>query len=138
MTTTNDSEWGDKVKRNTLNLGIWTGAWLITMAVASFGPKFIWDGNATISLIAILINTGVGIGMIGANMRHVNGLDDLQKKITLEAMAISLGVAVVGGLSYSVLDITNVIRTNAEISHLVFLIGITHMIALFVGKLRYK
>ena len=138
MTTTKNEEWTQTVKKNTLNLAFWTCSWLVTLAVVAFGPKFIWDFNVHISSIAILINTIVGIGMIGANIKHINSLDELQKKITLEAMGISLGVAIVGGLSYSMLDVSNVIPWDAEISGLVFLIGITHMIALFIGKMRYQ
>ena len=108
------------------------------MAVAAFGPKFIWDFNSTISILAILVNTGLGIGMILANKRHLNGLDEMQRKIQLEAMALSLGVGVVGGLSYSMLDVTNVISYDAEISHLVILIGLTYLAGTITGHFRYR
>lgn len=131
-------QWKKENMKNTKVLAVWTGAWLMTMALSVFGPKFIWDQQTGMSLGVILINTIVGIGMIFANKRQIMGLDELQRKITMEAMAVTLGVGVVVGLSYSALDIANVISYDAEISHLVMLIGLTYIGSVFYGKLRYK
>jgi len=76
--------------------------------------------------------------MIWANIKHLLVLDELQKKIQLDAMGIALGVGIVGGLSYSVLDIANVIASDAEISFLIMLISISYIVALLVGKKRYS
>ena len=56
----------------------------------------------------------------------------------MDATAIALGVGVVGGMSYSMLDAANVISFHAEIGHLIGLIGITYFIAFIVGSIRYK
>jgi len=85
-----------------------------------------------------LINFIVGIGMIMANIRHLKGLDELQRKIQLEAFGIALGLAVVAGISYSSLDQANIISYNAEISHLIILIGITYMAGVLIGNSRYR
>jgi len=137
MEMKNDS-WALNTKRNTKLLAYWTFAWLLTMAVVAFGPKLLWNFNPTISILAILVNTIVGIGMILANIKHINGLDEMQRKVSMESMAIALGVAVVGGLSYSMLDVANVISFDAEISHLVILIGLTYLAGTVIGNLRYK
>ena len=76
--------------------------------------------------------------MILTNIKHINSMDDLQRKIQLDAMGIALGVGVVGGLSYSLLDTTNLISKDAEISFLVILISITYMLGLLIGTKRYK
>ncbi|MCJ7758381.1 MAG: hypothetical protein MUP24_09565, partial [Gillisia sp.] len=76
--------------------------------------------------------------MILANRKFINSLDELQKKIQMDAMGIALGVGVVGGLGYSLLDQTNVITQDAQISFLVILISLTYMIGVFIGKKRYK
>jgi len=56
----------------------------------------------------------------------------------MDAMAITLGITLILGISYSMLDITNLIAFNAEISHLVFIMGITYLIAMLIGNARYK
>ena len=126
-----------QIKKATKNLALWTILWLVSLALATFGPKFIWEENTTWSIITITINTAIGVGLICAHIKHLTALDELQKKIQLEAMAIALGVGIVGGLSYSVMDIANVISGDAEIAFLVMLISISYMIALTVGKKRY-
>jgi hypothetical protein len=108
------------------------------MAVANFGPVFIWHSNQVSTILAIVVNLGIGFGMIVANKRHLKGLDEMHQKIQLEAMALSLGVGLVVGLGYSNLDVTNVIAFDAEISHLVILMGLTYMAGIFAGLKRYR
>lgn len=127
-----------QIKKATKNLALWTALWLVSLAVATFGPIALWEGNITWSILAITINTAIGAGMIWANIKHLLVLDELQKKIQLDAMGIALGVGIVGGLSYSVLDIANVIASDAEISFLIMLISISYIVALLVGKKRYS
>jgi hypothetical protein len=124
-------------RRNTITLAKWTAAWLITMALAVFGPRFIWDYAMAGTLSAIVLNLVAGFGMIVANIRHLRGLDELQQKIHLEAMGLALGVAVVVGLAYSSLDITNVISFDAEISHLVVIVALTYLAGVLAGQRRY-
>ncbi len=127
----------EKTKQNTKWLAVWTIAWTLSMALATFPPKFIWDYAQTLSLLAIALNLLLGAGMIWANKRHMQGLDELQQKIQLEAMAITLGVGLVVGLAYSVLDTAQLIG-QAEISQLVILQGLTYMGAVAFGQLRYR
>ena len=131
-------DWAARVNRNTLRLGYWTTAWLVTMAVATFGPQFIWHDNTPLTAIAIFINLGVGFATIAANKHHLQSLDEMQQKIQLEAMALSLGVGFVCGLSYSLLDQTNLIAADAEISHLILVMGLTYFAATVMGRRRYQ
>jgi hypothetical protein len=133
-----DQDWNTRIKKNTKNLSLWTMAWTLSMALATFGPKYIWEGENTLTVLGVILNALLGAGMIFANIRHLNGLDDLQKKIQLEAMGIALGVGIVGGLSYTLLDTTNLISQDAEISYLVILIGLTYLFSVLIGQKRYK
>lgn len=130
--------WNTQIAIIIKKLAIWTLLWIISLALATFGPKFIWDENVALTVLAVVINAFLGLGMILINVKHINSLDELQKKIQLEAMGIALGVGVVGGISYSVLDITNLITQDAEISFLVILISLTYMIGILIGQKRYK
>ena len=132
------SDWAANTERNTKRLGYWTAAWVVTMAVANFGPRFIWQFNESLTVIAILINLPIGFGMIMANKRYLKGLDEMHQKIQLEAMALSLGVGLVVGLAYSNLDVTNIIAFDAEISHLVILMGLTYGAGVIAGLRRFR
>jgi len=137
MSTANTGSLKERTRRNTVRLAIWTGAWLVTMVAAVFGPVFLWDSKA-VSLVVILVNVAVGIGMMVANKRHLDGLDDLQRKIQLDAMALALGMGLVLGLGYSTMDIANVIESDAEISFVVMMVGVIYIIGLLVGHRKYQ
>jgi hypothetical protein len=53
-------------------------------------------------------------------------------------MALSLGVGLVVGLCYSNLDISNLISFDAEISHLVILMGLTYFAGVLVSHRKYQ
>ena len=127
-----------QIKKNTINLAIYTALWVVSLAIATFGPMFLWEGNKTLTFIGVIVNAIFGVLMILANVKHMNGLDELQKKIQLESMGIALGVGIVGGLTYSLLDTTDLISQNAEISFLIILISLTYMISIIIGQKRYK
>ncbi len=130
----------DKIHRHmthTTNLMIWTAAWVLTVAISKFGPIHYWGDHHLINLLAILLNVGVGIGMIWANIRYLKGQDELMRKVQLEAMGISLGVAVVGGIALSLSNSTHLIPFGNEINHLVLLIGLTYIVSLVINLRRY-
>ena len=130
--------WRANVRRQTVRLAYWTLAWLVTMAIATFGPQFLWTGGSALTPVAIGVNLLTGFGMIYANKEHLKSLDELQQRIQLEAMGIALGVGLVVGLAYSNLDINNVISTDAEISFLVILVALTYLASVFVGTRKYR
>lgn len=132
------NDWAANNRKNTLRLGYWTAAWVLTMAVANFGYHLVWPSSKWLTLVAILVNLGVGAGMIVANRRHLNGLDEMHQKIQLEAMALALGVGLIVGLAYSNLDVTGLIPFDAEISHLVILVALTYMAGIGMGFRRYR
>ena len=127
-----DRGWQANVRRQTTKLGYWTLAWLVTMAISNFGPKYLWSSNEFITMAAIGLNVLVGIGMIVANKNHLRSLDEMQQKIQLEAMGLTLGVALVVGLAYSNLEITNIISFAASIPVLVVLMSLTYLTALVI------
>ncbi|MBZ9627727.1 hypothetical protein LB450_06400 [Psychroflexus sp. CAK1W] len=124
-------------KKNILNLAGWTWSWEATLALAVFGPEFIWDDHQLLTILFVGLNLANGIAMIIANRHFFNSLDELQRKIHLEALALTLGLTAIIGITYSTLDITNLIAMDAEISLLVGFMGITYMVSLLVNRNRY-
>lgn len=127
-----------RTKKNTYRILYWGIAWLVTTALVAFGPESLWAYNTSLTILAILINLGIGFGMILANKRHLKGLDDLQQKIQLEAMALSLGVGLVVGLSYEMLEDAHIISFEPEISHLIMFMSLAYIIGVKLGNRRYQ
>lgn len=125
-------------KKKLHQLAAWTWSWVATMAIATFGPKYIWDDQTVLTALAVSANFANGILMIIANRNLYNNFDELERKIHLESLALTLGLAVVVGLSYSLLDTTNLIGYDAEISNLVLFIGVTYLVCIKVNTRRYS
>jgi len=128
----------ERSRKNTAYLGYWTLAWLVTMAVAAFAPRFVWDYATLPTVLAVLVNLAVGFGMIMANKRHLQGLDEMQQKIFLDAGALTLGVGLVCGLSYELLEDIKLIPFEPEISHLFILMSLTFMVGMIAGHRKYR
>lgn len=133
------SEWAAGNAKNTTRLGIWTLAWVASTAVAAFGPKLVWDFHTGLTVIAVLLNLGLGAGMILATKQHVRGMDELQQRIFLDAGALSLGVGLVCGISYELLeDNMKLISFQPEIGHLIMLMALTFLVGMITGHRKYR
>lgn len=130
--------WQSRQAQNTRRLALWTGGWLVTVALATFGPILLWGDERALSLPAFGLQIAVGIGMILANKRHLLGLDELQQRIHLNAMGVTLGAAVVGGIAYESLHAAGMLPGPARISLLVGFLGITYLVTLIIGLQRYR
>lgn len=126
-----------RTTRNTIQLFIWTFAWVLTVALIAFGPKFIWDFNNIGTGLAILINLGFGVKMILVNKQHLLGLDEMQQRIQLNATAISLGSGLVLGTTYDVLEDIKVIPFEPQVSHLIIAMSLVYIVSIVVGNRRY-
>jgi hypothetical protein len=124
--------------RNVARLAVWTFAWLATLALAKFGPSILWDSQPVASWIAIAANLVVGAGWIVAHARYLQRADELQRKIMLDAMAVALGVGLVGGFAYSAADNADLIAFDANIAFLSVLMGVVYMVTIAVENLRYR
>ncbi|MDN3640669.1 hypothetical protein QWY82_17865 [Simiduia curdlanivorans] len=135
---TKPNDWATTNIKNTRHLALWAGAWLITLALASFGPKMLWQFNTLITLVALMLTLVAGAGMIVVTIRHVKCLDEMQQKIFLDASALTLGVALVCGTSYELMEDVKLIAFQPEISHLMMLIGLTFIVGIALGNARYR
>ena len=76
--------------------------------------------------------------MILANRDLLNQFDELERKIHLEAIALTLGLSVVVGLSFSLLDRQNLLPFDADISFLVMFMGITYLVSFLINTRRFR
>ncbi len=132
------SSYQTKNNANTKTLRNWTMAWVVTMAIAAFAPRFIWDFNTSLTIITLLLNLAVGFRMLVANRDYLRGLDEMQQKILFDAMAFTLGVGLVLGLGYELLEDIKLISFEPEISHLIIVMCLTNLTAIIAGHRKYQ
>jgi hypothetical protein len=132
------NDFATNIKKSSVHNLYWAAAWVATTAVAAFGPRLIWNFATLPTILGVLINLGVGFGMIVSTNRHIQGLDELGQKIFLDAAAFTLGVGLVCGLSYELLEDIRLISFEPEIGHLIILMGLTFMAGMIAGHRKYR
>lgn len=65
-------------------------------------------------------------------------LDDLWRKIIQDALAATPGVGWVAGFGYLVADAAGLVAYDLNIALFPALLGVTYLIALIVGWIRYR
>ena len=139
MTNKINNNLNTRIKHSNINLASFTSGWLITTALLAFGPRFLWDYNAILTLIAIAANVVLGGIMIFANIKHLQSLDELGRKIFLDSAAITLGVLVVFGVVYELSSFAGeAFAFTARISHIYFVMGPTFFISTLIGHRKYR
>ena len=134
----NQDNLAQRTRQSNKEIFTWTFSWVLSLAVVAFAPKFVWDFAPTYTLIALLVNLVLGYKMIIANKRSLDRMDELQRRIHFNAMAISLGVSMVFGAVYGLLDDVRLISFEPEPSNILFVMGISYIISVFVGLKKYS
>ena len=126
----------EQKKQNKVLLG-WTLAWVVSLAFLTGAENTLWN-DLIFTKIGLLINLAIGIGMIVAHKNLFKTYDELQKKIQFEAMAITLGLAVVVGLTYEVSFDFGVIDKEPEFEYLMLFICFSYVASTIISAIRYK
>jgi len=132
-----ESGYESRIRTNVIRLFYWDGAWAAATALMAFGPKFLWNKALVFTLLAVGLDVAVGVGMILANKNYLAELDELQRKIQLNSMGITLGVALIAGVPVSVMDAYHVIPFHADIAYLLILMILTFAVSNLYGTRRY-
>jgi hypothetical protein len=127
-----------RIRTNVMRLFRWNGAWGAATALMAFGPRFLWHKAMVFTLPAVGLDIAVGVGMILANKNYLAELDELQRRVQLNSMGITLGVAVVAGVPFSVMDAYHVIPFHANIAYLLTLMSLTFGVSNLYGTRRYR
>ena len=127
-----------RTRTNVVRIFRWNGAWGAATLLMAFGPKFLWNKALGFTLLAVGLDVAVGVGMILANKKYIAELDELQRKVQLNSMGITLGVALIAGVPFSVLDAYHVIPFHADIGYLLILMSLTFAVSNLYGAWRYR
>lgn len=119
-------------------LAAWTIAWVASIALAKFGPERIAEGNDAVAWAAIGLCVVLGIGWIFAHAHFLRTIDELQRKIMLDAIAVALGAGLVGGFAYAVASDAGLYEVDSAIAFLTVLMSVIYMIGVAIGNVRYR
>ena len=112
-------------------------AWVVSLAFLTGAENTLWN-DLIFTKIGLLINFAIGIGMIVAHKNLFKTYDELQKKIQFEAMAITLGLACVVGLTYEVSFDFGVIDKEPEFEYLMLFISFSYVATNIINARKYR
>ena len=123
--------------KNANLVNLWAIAWAASLAIISFISKYEWYSATLPITMAFVFNSGIGVGMILAYKRFLKELDEMERKIQLDALATSVGVTLMVFGAYSILDKAGM-APELQASSLIVLIALTYMAGIIVGRIRYR
>jgi hypothetical protein len=127
-----------RFRTNTKRLVGWNGAWVAATFLMLLGPKVLWNNALGFTLPAVGLDVAVGVGMVLATKKYVMELDELQRKVFLNALGIAMGVGLITGVPLSAMDAYQVIPFHANIGLLIVLMGLAFFVSFLYGTWRYR
>jgi len=123
--------------RDNLILVAWILAWMISLTISDKAALHGWWSREWITIFSIAVNLGIGLWVIRTYIHLLRGMDDLQRRIQLEAISLALGLTAVGTISYSLLVTWGYI-TDEEVSDIFVLLCVSYSAAVMINVLRYR
>lgn len=136
--TDETSKWQAECRKRTIAVGFWTAGWVLSLALVAFGPNELWNFQTELTILGVLLNLGVGFGMIMATKRHSQIMDEMQQKIFRDAAVLTLGIGLICGTAYELFEDIRLISFEPEISHLVMLMALTFIAGTINGHRQYR
>ena len=127
-----------QIKKSTNYVFVWGIFWIFATAGVAFGPKNLWNFNTWITIIAVVIHVGIGLVLIRALKQNLLAMDELHRKIHLDAMAWSLGIGLVLGCTYEMLEDIKLITFQPEIPHLILTMCLVYVAGVIQGIRKYQ
>jgi hypothetical protein len=121
--------WEVRQIKQSVSYGAWSIAAGATWVFAVLGAQFLWDGNRTLTVLAIAVNVIVGLVLLRVQRDYLKSLDEMQQRVALESMGLALTIGLEAGLVYFALAITNVIELRADIA-MAAIMGLMYLVNL--------
>ena len=134
---TESNEFESRTVRGAIRFVLWSLAWTGSMVLVDKAVLYGWYTESFYSVIGIVVNALLGLVVVRTFLRHLGDMDEMQRKIQLDALALSMGVGFVGSFTYSLLTTTGFV-TDPEISDIILLMAVTYMASLSFTYLRNR
>ena len=123
--------------RDNLKFVSWVFLWTASSVISQKAKVYGWWEAEWITLMSIAVNAALGLLLVHYYRQMLNRMDDLQRKIHLEAISISFGLGLVLSISYTILVTWGYI-INEQVSDIFTLMCISYAAAIVLNTVRYK
>jgi len=123
--------------KNATVANIWTLAWAISLGVISYLSDYGWYTSIWVAMVGFGIHAVIGVGMVLAFKKFLTEADELERKIQLDALALSVGVTIVFFSSYSVLE-KAISIPGLSTAYLIVVLALAYSVGIIFGRRRYR
>lgn len=111
--------------------------WALSLGGTSFLAHQGYLASTWVVVICFILHGAIGIWMLLAFKRFLRQLDEMERKIQLDALALAVGVSIIGFSLYSILDLADLLP-DLKAAYLVVLLALTYMLGIIFGRLSYR
>ncbi len=119
--------------RTALSTLIWVGSWLLVLKAIK--SEILTPGP--LAYAAILATIALGVITVISFIHMLREADELQRKINLDALAFSVGVGVVGGLTSQLLTVVGLVPEDA-FTYIITAMMVSYSLGVIIGHRRYS
>ena len=124
-------------RQNQLRIMPWTFGWMLSFLAMTFAIRFEWITTSAAVVALSIVIMGLGVGTMLAYRRFLREADELVRKIELEALAATVGLGMVVGLSYWLLEFAEIV-SEPGLPMIITLMMVAYSIAVILGHRRYS
>jgi len=124
------------IKEN-LKLVGWVFTWTASLIISDKAKLYGWWSEEWITITSIIFNAVLGLWMIHCYRCLLASMDDLQRKIQLDALSMALGISLVGTVTYSLLVTWGYI-VDEEVTDIMLLMCVSYSVSVIYGSLKYR
>lgn len=122
--------------RNQRRVLLWALLWACSFIAVALGIKKEWLPFGAV-LAGVAGNSLLGIATVLAYRRFLQEIDELRRKIEVEALALAFGVGVIGGLAYWLLAVSGALPLTG-FAYVFSAMLLAHSAGVLIGRRRYS
>ncbi|GIU15065.1 MULTISPECIES: hypothetical protein [unclassified Shewanella] len=123
--------------KNANRVNLFALLWALTLLISTYLSENELLGSGLLLTLAFCIHTFIGIAMLMSYRHFLVQLDEMERKVQLDALALSVGVAIISFSSYSILQ-NSAIVPPLNAAYLIALIALTYMVGIIKGRISYR
>ncbi len=123
--------------RENLKFVGWVFVWTLAFVISDKAQLYGWWTADWAVMTSIAVTAALGLWMILCYRRLLRGMDDLQRKIQLDALSLALGISIVGTVLYSLLVTWGYIL-DEEVTDIMMLMSASYSVSVIYGSLKYR
>lgn len=124
-------------RRNQFRMAWWVLAWSAGWVGATYGIRNDWFTQDYLVWIVVAIIGCLGLAMLQAYRRYLREADEMLRKIEVDALAVALGVGMVGGVAYWLLQVAELVTYKDAFIVTILLVCISYSLTVIISHRRY-